>query len=128
MQMQTKDVSKKALSSTQRSLKQLEQTTQMAGATLEKMHDQVNTSHHALSVLLLSLDLGLAEAAASVCSEARHPKLLEQRSVSASPARASPRSDRQVCSVSLCLAVQAETVLILIMWYLCRPERANAEN
>ena len=67
MQMQTKDVSKKALSSTQRSLKQLEQTTQMAGATLEKMHDQVNTSHHALSVLLLSLDLGLAEAAASVC-------------------------------------------------------------
>jgi hypothetical protein len=41
MQMQTKDVSKKALSSTQRSLKQLEQTTQMAGATLEKMHDQV---------------------------------------------------------------------------------------
>jgi hypothetical protein len=66
MQMQTKDVSKKALSSTQRSLKQLEQTTQMAGATLEKMHDQVN-SHHALSVLLLSLDLGLAEAAASVC-------------------------------------------------------------
>ena len=42
MQMQTKEVSKKALSSTQRSLKQLEQTTQMAGATLEKMHDQVN--------------------------------------------------------------------------------------
>lgn len=41
MQMQTKDVSKKALTSTQRSLKQLEQTTQMAGATLEKMHDQV---------------------------------------------------------------------------------------
>jgi len=40
MQMQTKEVSKKALSSTQRSLKQLEQTTQMAGATLEKMHDQ----------------------------------------------------------------------------------------
>lgn len=43
MQMQTKEVSKKALSSTQRSLKQLEQTTQMAGATLEKMHDQVTT-------------------------------------------------------------------------------------
>lgn len=42
MQMQTKEVSRKALSSTQRSLKQLEQTTQMAGATLEKMHDQVN--------------------------------------------------------------------------------------
>ena len=41
MQMKTKEVSRKALSSTQRSLKQLEQTTQMAGATLEKMHDQV---------------------------------------------------------------------------------------
>lgn len=39
--MQTKEISKKAVSSTQRSLKQLEQTTQMAGATLEKMHDQV---------------------------------------------------------------------------------------
>ena len=58
MQMQTKDVSRKALSSTQRSLKQLEQTTQMAGATLEKMHDQVNTSHHALSVLLCHWILG----------------------------------------------------------------------
>ena len=44
MQAQTSQVSRAALSSTQRALKQLEETTQMAGATLEKVHDQVITA------------------------------------------------------------------------------------
>jgi hypothetical protein len=41
IQAKTSETSRQALSSTQRAMKQLEQTTQMAGATMERIHDQV---------------------------------------------------------------------------------------
>jgi hypothetical protein len=41
IQAKTSETSRQALSSTQRAMTQLEQTTQMAGATMERIHDQV---------------------------------------------------------------------------------------
>jgi hypothetical protein len=41
IQERISETSRQALSSTQRAMKQLEQTTQMAGATMERIHDQV---------------------------------------------------------------------------------------
>ena len=46
LEAQTNEVSKRALSSTQRALKQLEQTQQIGAATLENMHSQVGILRH----------------------------------------------------------------------------------